>query len=160
MTAFENSKYAIKRQNEILKQCTNKNLITDSTWWIDDYNRVYEFGKPDDYVKPTSNPGNSAVRPAQYGEAMYGSEMPDKISIWTWNVNGLNTSILSGSLVDFMNDAKPDILMLNETKSSISRLEKYGVYEEIPDGYEQHWNCSTVKKGFAGVCIFTKIKPI
>ena len=121
MTAYENSRHAIKCQNEILKLCDN-NLIKNHIWEIDENSKIYEFGKPKN--QPIDlNQVNPAEWPAQYGEAMY-TTMPDKITIWTWNVNGLNTSILSGSLLDFMNDAKPDILMLNETKSSINRLEK------------------------------------
>lgn len=30
----------------------------------------------------------------------------------------------------------------------------------VPRNYEQHWNCSKTKKGYSGVAIFTKFKPI
>ena len=51
-------------------------------------------------------------------------------------------------------------MCLNETKTDPKRITKEKSWEDIPKGYEQHWNCSKAKKGYSGVAIFTKVKPI
>ena len=33
------------------------------------------------------------------------------------------------------------------------------MYEKIPEGYEQYWNCCKIKKGYSGTALFTKVKP-
>ena len=58
-----------------------------------------------------------------------------------------------------MADAKPDIICLNETKTDDGKIDKQ-FWKQIPEGYEQHWNCSKDKKGYSGVAIFTKFKPV
>ena len=87
--------------------------------------------------------------------------MPESgpISIYSWNVNGLNATVSKGKFQEFMADAKPDIICLNESKMTYDKIEKK-FRKEIPEGYEQHWNCSKDKKGYSGVAIFTKFKPI
>ena len=34
------------------------------------------------------------------------------------------------------------------------------LWKEVPEGYEQHWNCSKKVKGYSGVAIFSKIAPV
>lgn len=88
-------------------------------------------------------------------------KMPESgpVSIYSWNVNGINAILKKGKFQEFMNDAKPDIVCLNETKTDGGKIEKL-LYKQIPPEYEQHWNCSKDKKGYSGVAIFTKYKPI
>jgi len=57
----------------------------------------------------------------------------------SWNVNGLRACITKG-FFDFVKDAAPDILALQETKMQPEQLSL-----ELP-GYTQYWN-SALKKG-------------
>ena len=34
------------------------------------------------------------------------------------------------------------------------------MWNNIPEGYDQYWNCSTTIKGYSGTAIFTRVKPI
>ena len=63
-------------------------------------------------------------------------ECPDILSIWSWNINGLNASSEKGALKEFVDEAKFDILCLNETKTDLStiRTKKFNLI--IPEGYE------------------------
>ena len=70
----------------------------------------------------------------------------------SWNVNGLRACLKKGFDETFIRfDA--DIFCLQETKM------QQGQAEIDFDGYHQYWN-SAVKKGYSGVCVFTKDKPI
>ena len=81
------------------------------------------------------------------------------ISIYHWNVNGINPVLEKGKFQEFVKDADPDIICLNETKTdSIKISEK--MWSQIPANYEQHWNCSKDKTGYSGVAVFTKFKPL
>ena len=40
----------------------------------------------------------------------------NKVSIWHWNVNGINAVLTKGSFQKFIDSTNPDILCLNETK--------------------------------------------
>lgn len=78
-----------------------------------------------------------------------------KIRILSWNVNGLRAVHKKGFL-DWFNTEKPDILCLQETKAQ---------EEQLPDevrnieGYHSYFS-SAVKKGYSGVAIYTKQKPL
>ena len=72
--------------------------------------------------------------------------------IITWNVNGLRAALAKGFL-DFVNEYKPDIICIQETKM------QQGQAEVDLKEYEEFWN-SADKKGYSGTAIFTKIKPI
>lgn len=52
------------------------------------------------------------------------------------------------------------MLCLNETKIDPGKINSQGVWKEIPEGYEQHYNCCKIKNGYSGVAIFTKVKPV
>ena len=103
---------------------------------------------------------SKASQPPQFGQAEL-KDFPDgKASIWLFNVNGVNASINKGALPGLLEEAKPDILCLNESKTDLEKITQKGFYKVIPDGYEQHWNCSKTRRGYSGVTIFTRIKPI
>lgn len=72
----------------------------------------------------------------------------------SWNVNGIRSVHAKGALAKFVDKVKPDILALQETKA-----EQYQSEVDLPE-YEEFWNSSTRKKGYAGTAIFTKIKPL
>ena len=59
-----------------------------------------------------------------------------------------------------MDEIKPTVLCLEETKSSIKALEKNNYATKIAKGYAQYWNFCKIKDGYSGTAIFTKVKPI
>jgi exodeoxyribonuclease-3 len=72
--------------------------------------------------------------------------------IATWNVNGLRSVHNKGLLLPFIEEYKPDILCLQETKAQQHQSEV-----DLPD-YEEYWN-SAVRKGYSGTAIFTRNMP-
>lgn len=73
--------------------------------------------------------------------------------IASWNVNGIRAVVKKNTLQPFINEVKPDILCLQETKAEQGQAEV-----DLP-GYEEYWN-SAEKKGYSGTAIFSKIKPV
>ena len=72
----------------------------------------------------------------------------------SWNVNGIRSIHRKGALTPVLEKMKPDIVCLQETKA-----ERYQSEVDLPD-YEEYWNSSTTRKGYAGTAIFTKEKPL
>ena len=70
----------------------------------------------------------------------------------SWNVNGIRGLHKRGLLLPFIDQVKPDILCLQETKA-----ERGQAVIDLPQ-YEEHWNSAT-RKGYSGTAIFTKEKP-
>lgn len=70
----------------------------------------------------------------------------------SWNVNGLRACVKKGFL-DYFKSVDADIFSVQETKL------QEGQIELALEGYNQYWNYA-VKKGYSGVAVFTKIKPI
>ena len=75
------------------------------------------------------------------------------MKICNWNVNGLRAILSKGSLIEFMNKEKPDIMAFEETKMQEEQL-TYNF-----DGYYRYMNCAE-KKGYSGTMVLTKEKPI
>lgn len=73
--------------------------------------------------------------------------------IISWNVNGIRAVHKKGLFVPFIEEHKPDILLLQETKA-----EEHQSEVDLPD-YHEFWN-SAEKKGYSGTAIFTKTKPL
>ena len=70
----------------------------------------------------------------------------------SWNVNGLRACVTKGFL-DFFKELDADIFCLQETKLSEGQIELDLL------GYYDYWNYAD-KKGYSGVAIFTKEKPL
>lgn len=70
----------------------------------------------------------------------------------SWNVNGLRACVTKG-FEDFFKNIDADIFSIQETK-----LQKGQINLDFK-GYESYWNYAE-KKGYSGVCVFTKLKPI
>lgn len=70
----------------------------------------------------------------------------------SWNVNGLRACVTKGFL-DVFRDMDADIFCLQETKLSEGQIELDLL------GYYDYWNYAD-KKGYSGVAIFTKDKPL
>ena len=78
-----------------------------------------------------------------------------EIKLLCWNVNGIRAVKRKGFL-EWLDAASPDILCLQETKAHIEQLDKDLL--EPPD-YHTYWNYPE-KKGYSGVAIFTREKPV
>ncbi len=74
--------------------------------------------------------------------------------ILSWNVNGIRAVAKKGFL-EWLNAESPDVLCLQETKAQPGQLT-----EELlePHGYHAYWS-SAEKKGYSGVCIYSREKP-
>jgi exodeoxyribonuclease-3 len=78
-----------------------------------------------------------------------------KLRILSWNVNGLRAVYRKGFL-DWLQKEKPDILCIQETKAT---------QEQLPSdlrniqSYHTYYS-SAERKGYSGVALFTKAKPI
>jgi exodeoxyribonuclease-3 len=68
----------------------------------------------------------------------------------SWNVNGIRAVHGKHLFVPFLEKEAPDILCLQETKA-----ERGQAAIDLPQ-YEEYWNSSTRKKGYAGTAIFIK----
>ena len=73
----------------------------------------------------------------------------------SWNVNGIRASQKKGALSTIFTH-KPDILAIQETKCTPEQLPE-GKF--APVGYEVFFDSATVRKGYSGVAVYTKIKP-
>jgi exodeoxyribonuclease III len=78
------------------------------------------------------------------------------LKILSWNVNGIR-AIQKKGFLEWLEREKPDILGVQETKAHPDQLDAFLMH---PAGYETYWAWSTVKKGYSGVAIFTRGKPL
>ena len=69
-------------------------------------------------------------------------------------MNGIRSVHKKGALVPFLEKMKPDIVCFQETKA-----EEHQSEVDLPD-YEEYWNSSKGRKGYAGTAIFSKPKPL
>lgn len=72
----------------------------------------------------------------------------------SWNVNGIRSIHKKDMLVPFLKKVKPDIACFQETKA-----EEHQSEVDLPE-YEEYWNSSIRRKGYAGTAIFSKVKPL
>ena len=52
------------------------------------------------------------------------------------------------------------MICLNETKTSVEKIDEAFLHCEVPNSYLQFWNCSSARKGYSGTAIFTKVEPL
>ena len=82
-----------------------------------------------------------------------------KASIYSWNIAG--TSVFDkGTIQEFMESVKPDVLCLNEIKTDPDKIDKKKLFAKMPPGYASYWNCSKAKLGYSGTAILTRVKPL
>ena len=79
--------------------------------------------------------------------------MAKTIKLISWNVNGIR-AVLKKGFGKFIDDEKPDIMCIQETKAHPDQV------DEIMHDYEHHYWNSAEKKGYSGTAVFSKIKPI
>lgn len=80
--------------------------------------------------------------------------MVRNMKLVSWNVNGMRSIHKKGELVPFLERVKPDVACFQETKA-----EQHQSEVDLP-AYEEYWNSSTGRKGYAGTAIFSKTKPL
>jgi exodeoxyribonuclease-3 len=78
------------------------------------------------------------------------------MKIFSWNVNGIRALQKKGALQYIFEKYSPDILCLQETKASEEQLDDE--IKQIP-GYHSFFE-SADKKGYSGVAIYSKLKPL
>ena len=76
------------------------------------------------------------------------------MKIISYNVNGIRAALNKG-FKEWLSQENPDILCLQELKALPEQVDNF--YEDL--GYEMHWE-SAEKKGYSGVAILTKEKPL
>ncbi len=91
------------------------------------------------------------------------------MKIITWNVNGYRAisgqnpktkygkKIQKNTIFEYVENENPDILCMQEIKASEDQIK-----EELrtPSGYDSVYNTSQAKKGYSGVGVFYKSKPL
>ena len=77
------------------------------------------------------------------------------MKIISYNVNGIRAALNKG-LAEWLAQANPDVLCVQETKASESQVD-LKAFEDL--GYKYHYWNSADKKGYSGVAIFSKIEP-
>lgn len=75
------------------------------------------------------------------------------LKIFSWNVNGIRAVLRKDAFMPFIEEYRPDILCLQETKAKPGQAEI-----DLPE-YEEIWN-SAERAGYAGTAIFSKLKPL
>lgn len=77
------------------------------------------------------------------------------MKLYSWNVNGIRAAQKKGFL-NWLNATQPDILGVQETKAHPDQLD-----DDLkqPEGYHVYWASSTVKKGYSGVGLYSKVEP-
>lgn len=78
------------------------------------------------------------------------------MKIVSWNVNGIRACVKKGMFFDYLEKENPDILGVQEIKATTDCLDELILN---PSGYYSVWH-SAERKGYSGVALFTKKKPI
>ncbi len=74
----------------------------------------------------------------------------------SWNVNGIR-AVLKKGFAESFDRLDADIVGIQESKWSEETHEEFPFHK---DGYLTYWTVSKVKKGYSGVTVFTRIKPL
>ncbi len=78
-----------------------------------------------------------------------------KLKLISWNVNGLR-AVMKKDFLKIIRSLDPDILLIQETK--LQEHQRTGEMINI-GAYESFWSYSTIKKGYSGVAVFSKLRP-
>jgi len=76
--------------------------------------------------------------------------------IISYNVNGIRAAFSKG-FIEWLKQADPDIICLQETKAMQDQVALHEIEEA---GYPYHYWFSAQKKGYSGVAILSKHKPV
>lgn len=76
------------------------------------------------------------------------------MKIYSYNVNGIRSALNKG-LLEWLKEASPDILCLQELKAHPEQVD-ISIFNSL--GYNVYWHAAQ-KKGYSGVAIFSKTEP-
>ncbi|HOX61047.1 MAG TPA: exodeoxyribonuclease III [Candidatus Magasanikbacteria bacterium] len=82
--------------------------------------------------------------------------MPN-IKLCSWNVNGVRAAEKKG-IIPWIEKSEYDVICLQETKVSDSAILSEKL--RFVNGYDSYWQCATEKKGYSGVAVYTRLKPV
>ncbi len=77
------------------------------------------------------------------------------IKVVSWNINGIRSAYKKG-LREYIENEKPDILCLQETKAEPEQLT---AEQRKPDNYSSYFHSCSVRKGYSGVATFSVKEP-
>jgi exodeoxyribonuclease-3 len=77
------------------------------------------------------------------------------MKIYSWNINGVRSAAKAGFL-EWLSSEAPDILCLQETRCLSTDLEDLLI---SPFNYKSYWY-SAEKKGYSGVGVYSRVKPL
>lgn len=78
------------------------------------------------------------------------------MKIVSFNVNGIR-AILKKDLAKDFEKLDADVFIIEETKLS---EDEHSSFPFAPSGYVPYWSVSKVRKGYSGVCVLTRVKPL
>jgi exodeoxyribonuclease-3 len=96
-----------------------------------------------------------AIRLAAKVEKMTTKKKKKKITLISWNVNGLR-AVIKKDFFSSLRQLDADIIALQEIK--LQEPQRTDEMKRI-EGYESYWSYATVKKGYSGVASFSRLKP-
>jgi exodeoxyribonuclease-3 len=108
-----------------------------------------------DEVSGRSGEGEKLKNHKQYEKENHSAGEQQTMRILSWNVNGLR-AVLKKGFLEWLKKEQPDILCIQETKAKEEQLP--GELREVED-YHTYFT-SAERKGYSGVALFTKKKPI
>lgn len=79
----------------------------------------------------------------------------EKCSIYTYNLNGIRSAMNKGFTL-WLEKTNPDIICIQETKARPEQVDTT-ILEHL--GYHHYWH-SAEKKGYSGVAVLSKTKPL
>jgi exodeoxyribonuclease-3 len=83
-----------------------------------------------------------------------------KFKFSLWNINGLRAILKKPFLENYINSTEPDFLCLNEIRIDPKSLQDLILPPYLNERFPNKiWN-SALKKGYSGVAVLTKHKPI
>ena len=78
------------------------------------------------------------------------------MKIYSYNVNGIRAAIRKG-FIEWLREYNPDIICLQEIKANTDQLD-LDLFNKI--GYKYNYWFSAQKKGYSGVAVLSKHKPL
>jgi exodeoxyribonuclease-3 len=82
--------------------------------------------------------------------------MTRRLKLVSWNVNGLNAAMQKG-FVDAIGRLDADLVAVQETKL---QEEKLTAQMRTIDDYRSYWSFCSVKKGYSGTAVYTRLAPL
>jgi len=79
------------------------------------------------------------------------------MKIISWNTNGLRATVKQGNFIPLFTFNNPDIVCLQETKCEPEQLDES---TRNLNGYYSYFSFSKLRKGYSGVAIYSKMKPL